>query len=209
MAGRTVYRYVGRGLGTFLPGRSLPLPASHTVAGGGLVLEPVRGARLDAELAVSRLDANTFSTRDDGNDAGSATRARLTFDRPIPKDLSLVLRGKTGNPVTVAAALVRKGQEVQAQPGSGRYMTEVLFNVAPDIGIPADQSFSLRELSHIELDAPSCEKTCDLRLLEIERDGFSRRNALLQLPFKVEANGRLLYFCELKVGSMISPIGPE
>src|SRR5436309_145298 len=63
-----------------------------------------------------------------GNDVSPAfvfSNLRLTFDRPIPEDLSLVLRGKTGNPVTVAAALVRKGQEVQAQPGSGRYMTEV------------------------------------------------------------------------------------
>jgi len=32
---------------------------------------------------------------------------------------------------------------------------------------------------------------------------------LLQLPLSVEAKGRLLYLCALKVGSMISPIGPE
>jgi hypothetical protein len=31
----------------------------------------------------------------------------------------------------------------------------------------------------------------------------------VQLPFSVEANGRLLYFRALKVGSMIRPIGPE
>jgi len=32
---------------------------------------------------------------------------------------------------------------------------------------------------------------------------------LLQLPLSDEANGRLLYFRLLKVGSMIRPIGPE
>jgi len=31
----------------------------------------------------------------------------------------------------------------------------------------------------------------------------------LQLPLSEEANGRLLYFRALKVGSMMRPIGPE
>ena len=32
---------------------------------------------------------------------------------------------------------------------------------------------------------------------------------LVQLPFSVDANGSELYFLRLKVGSMMTPIGPE
>jgi hypothetical protein len=32
---------------------------------------------------------------------------------------------------------------------------------------------------------------------------------LVQLPFRVDANGRVLYLRRLKVGSMMTPMGPD
>ena len=77
----TAYRYVGTGLGAFRVGRTLALPVSHQLAqlGAGL-----RAGVLSLELegAVSRLDANTFSARDDGDNAGGGARVRLGLESP-------------------------------------------------------------------------------------------------------------------------------
>ncbi len=73
---RRTYRFVGVGAGTYSIGRPLPLPGAHDLitfgsgfARGGLTAE--------VEGATSRLDRNTFSSRDDGDNAGFAGRAQL------------------------------------------------------------------------------------------------------------------------------------
>jgi hypothetical protein len=86
VAGRTAYRWVGQGRGAFVVGRPLPLPESHQLAalGGAAKL----GAfTFEAEGAVSKLDRNAFSSRDDGDNAGSAARASLAVEGsagPLP-----------------------------------------------------------------------------------------------------------------------------
>lgn len=75
LAEETVYVYVGRKLGAYLPGRPLPLPATLDVmalrggfdAGGGL--------RIAGEGALSFHDQNTLSGRDDGDNVGRAIHA--------------------------------------------------------------------------------------------------------------------------------------
>ena len=73
--GTSIYTFVGRRRGRYLPGRRLPLPESHDVvalrAGG----DPVRGLRLQVEGAASWLDRNQLSPRDDGDNAGAALAA--------------------------------------------------------------------------------------------------------------------------------------
>lgn len=79
VAGRTAYRWVGPGLGRFRVGRSLPLPESHQLAtvGGSAKLGALT---IEAEGAASRLDRNTFSALDDGDNGGGAGRVALALE---------------------------------------------------------------------------------------------------------------------------------
>jgi hypothetical protein len=76
--GRTFYVYVGEKRGRFKPGRPVPRPISLDVADVALRWEAERYA-VDLEGAVSRKDANTFSGKDDADNADGAydVRARL------------------------------------------------------------------------------------------------------------------------------------
>jgi hypothetical protein len=80
---RAVYTFVGQGNGAYRVGRPLPLPDSHQLwslavgtHGGPLTLE--------VEGAVSRHDLNTYSSLDDGDNAGGAGRARLALAGRVP-----------------------------------------------------------------------------------------------------------------------------
>ncbi|MFI5371168.1 MAG: hypothetical protein ACHQ52_06380 [Candidatus Eisenbacteria bacterium] len=74
VAGRTVFRHTGAGLGDAVIGRLLPLPESHQLfalrggANAGLLTVKVDGS-------VSRLDQNTASNLDDGDNGGHALDA--------------------------------------------------------------------------------------------------------------------------------------
>jgi hypothetical protein len=83
VAGRTIYRYVGAGLGTYVVGRALPLPESHHVwtLGGGTHLGALA---LEAEGALSWRDLNTYSSLDDGDNEGGAGRASLGLEGAPP-----------------------------------------------------------------------------------------------------------------------------
>lgn len=78
-ADRTVYRFAGAGRGTFVVRRDLPAPVERGVgdlrwelrgAGGGLV----------AEGALSSVDGNTLSGRNDGDNGGSALLIEGSLD---------------------------------------------------------------------------------------------------------------------------------
>ena len=79
VSGRTAYRFVGSGVGAFVVGRALPLAESRRLLAAGA------GARFGAlsvevEGAASHHDLNTFSSLDDGGDAGYAARARVRLE---------------------------------------------------------------------------------------------------------------------------------
>jgi len=79
VGGRTVYRFVGAGLGSFTVGRPLPVPQTQRLAAVGTSLA-AGGFRLDVEGAGSFLDRNTLSPRDDGDDLGGAGRVLLSSE---------------------------------------------------------------------------------------------------------------------------------
>lgn len=79
VAAGTAYRYLGENLGAYRLGRLLALPQSHQLVqlGGGLRAGSLKA---EAEVAVSRFDANTFSPRDDGNNVGGGARGRIGLE---------------------------------------------------------------------------------------------------------------------------------
>ncbi|TMQ72353.1 MAG: hypothetical protein E6K81_07675 [Candidatus Eisenbacteria bacterium] len=80
---RTVFAFVGQGNGAYRVGRPLPLPDSHQLwsVTAGASAGPLT---VDVEGAVSRHDLNTYSPLDDGDDAGTAGRARLALAGAVP-----------------------------------------------------------------------------------------------------------------------------
>lgn len=82
--GSRFYHYMGRNLGSFAPGRSLPSPDEHRlldVGGSALVFGALR---LDAEAARSGFDRNELSSLDDGDNAGNALRVGAQLaQRPL------------------------------------------------------------------------------------------------------------------------------
>ncbi|MDH4070547.1 MAG: hypothetical protein OEV30_08985, partial [Ignavibacteria bacterium] len=79
-----VFRWVGKGMGSYLPIRFLPLPQAHTLIDYNLTLRPSSDVRITGELAHSRFDANTFSTLDYEDDNGHAFDVAALF---APKDI--------------------------------------------------------------------------------------------------------------------------
>jgi len=77
VGGRSVYHYVGAGLGAYKVGRPLPTPQTQRLAdvGGTFTAGPLK---LELEGAGSLLDRNTLSALDDGDNLGGAGRVALS-----------------------------------------------------------------------------------------------------------------------------------
>ncbi len=82
VGGRAVFRFAGPGLGAWRVGRALPAPEAHELAAVGTRVS-AGPLRFEAEGALSRLDRNTLSARDGGDDAGSAGHVSLTSEGRI------------------------------------------------------------------------------------------------------------------------------
>lgn len=82
VAGRPVYRYAGPGAGDYRPGRALPLPDSHQLWTLGSAWR-VGGLQVEGEGALSRLDRNTLSSRDDGDDQGRAGKLHASWEGDV------------------------------------------------------------------------------------------------------------------------------
>jgi hypothetical protein len=82
--GYDIYRYEGPGRGAYLPVIYLPLATSHQVADVQTSLDLARGFSVDGEVGISRFDQNTYSSRDDGDNAGRAAKGRVRMEkRPV------------------------------------------------------------------------------------------------------------------------------
>src|SRR5215831_7264166 len=79
VGGRTVYHYVGPGLGAFRVGRPLPAPETRRLAAVGTSLT-AGILHLDLEGAGSYFDRNTLSALDDGDDLGGAGRVLVSSE---------------------------------------------------------------------------------------------------------------------------------
>src|SRR3989442_1180687 len=78
------YHFMGRNLGSFAPGRSLPSPDERRLVDLGGSARLFRAVSLEAEAARSGLDRNALSSLDDGDNAGNAVRLGATLDpRPV------------------------------------------------------------------------------------------------------------------------------
>jgi hypothetical protein len=107
---------------------------------------------------------------------------RLYFDRKPPADLHLQVFDANGKSALVPRD--RIDTSVQVEQASGKHIVEALFYVPQDLGVPVTlESFDVSTMRSLKLMAPSCARGCDTRLLRIDRDTFSRRAALHQVPY--------------------------
>ncbi len=88
--GSHFYNYMGRTLGSYTPGRSLPSPAVQRLFDLGGSAHLFGAVNLEAEAARSGLDRNALSSLDDGDNAGSALRFGAQMD---PRPLSILGHG--------------------------------------------------------------------------------------------------------------------
>ena len=68
------YDYVGPGLGEYLPVTYLPLPAIQQVAALGLRFRPTGATSIEAEVALSGVDRNRLSRREETSQSGLALK---------------------------------------------------------------------------------------------------------------------------------------
>ncbi|MFH0920279.1 MAG: hypothetical protein V1913_07935 [Fibrobacterota bacterium] len=161
-ARRTIYVYAGPGLGSYEPGRELPLPGSLTL---GHVQYRFRDAdgllTVRGELAGSRYDRNTLSNRGDNDNLGGASlqEASLAFGRFLgeggPGRFTLTGRNETVQARFTPAASLQNTftfSQVWALSGPGglsdaHNLTEGGLEYAPvkSIRATADAGYLLRE----------------------------------------------------------------
>ena len=87
--GTRFYHYMGRNLGSFAPGRSLPSPDERRLFDLGGSARLFRALSLEAEAARSGFDRNALSSLDDGDNGGNAVRVGAQLD---PRPLSVAGR---------------------------------------------------------------------------------------------------------------------
>lgn len=116
---------------------------------------------------------------------------RLHFSAPPPDDLWLRLHADHGHTLVVSVAQVRAGLAVMADRTKPPYMVEIVMGVPQDEGTPVQLAqFDLARLEKVELHALSCAKGCSLAVTRLDRDGFSRRSVVMQLPTLAAFNVR-------------------
>ena len=98
---------------------------------------------------------------------------RLFFDAPPPADLSIELRYSDGT------SLVYDKAEVLRASNSAT----LILNEEWPWGPPTTIKNPLPAIVSLMLRAPSCEHGCEVSLIGIERDNFSRYSVLRQMPF--------------------------
>ena len=77
LVGYNNYQYVGSGNGSYNPVVYLTLPESHDLIDFELAYQPWQNLQIHSELAVSRLDRNLFSSKDDDDNNGLAMTGRF------------------------------------------------------------------------------------------------------------------------------------
>lgn len=85
-----VYEYVGSGKGRYEPVVLLPTAINHTLADFSIALSPIRAFSLNAELALSSLDQNSYSAINDDDNQGTAQNWQIRFN---PDSLRLFGKG--------------------------------------------------------------------------------------------------------------------
>ena len=81
LQGYGIFLYEGEGKGDYVPLRYLPLAGRHQTANIGSILRLAEGVNLEGELAVSDLDQNRYSGRDDEDNVDMAYSGRLRMEK--------------------------------------------------------------------------------------------------------------------------------
>jgi hypothetical protein len=131
---------------------------------------------------------------------------RLYFSAPPPEDLALLVRDANGQAVKVPARPIVLSV-AGSNTGGGAHAVEVILGAPPGLGVPLTGPFNLALLRSIELIAPSCAKGCAAALVRIDRDAFSRRTVLAQMPWIKALNVRPLLFTSHGGWSQIQNLG--
>lgn len=87
--GSRFYRYRGENLGSYVPGRSVAVPSSKKLIDLGGAARLFGALALEGEVARSGFDENALSTRDDGDNYGTAARFAARLD---PRQVSVAGR---------------------------------------------------------------------------------------------------------------------
>ncbi len=86
-AGYANYQFVGPGNGSYDPIIYLTPPESHDLVDMELMYQPWKNFQARTEIALSRLDENLLSSRDDADNAGLAMTTRLGLKKQLIKIL--------------------------------------------------------------------------------------------------------------------------
>ncbi len=91
LVGYANYQYVGNRNGSYNPVVFLTPPQSHDLVDMELAYLPWKNFQINSELALSRMDKNLFSSKDDEDNAGLATSTRLALKQQQLKILGIDL----------------------------------------------------------------------------------------------------------------------
>ncbi len=136
-----IYKYVGENNGRYSPAAVLPLPKSHTVTNFSLgYRDDENPVYITTEYAVSMLDKNILSARDDGDNQGDAFAVELGIQ---PSQLQIL--GSSLGSASVTAKIRRTTDEFKPVDRS----TEVEFDRRWDLD---RQTVSGENIFEIEAD---------------------------------------------------------
>lgn len=88
-----VYYWKDKKAGDYMPIRLLPLPSTHDLADFQMEWRPSQNYNINAEFAVTRLDQNTFSSLDDGDNQGGALQLNAEMNN-VPLQIKSINLGK-------------------------------------------------------------------------------------------------------------------
>ncbi len=105
---------------------------------------------------------------------------RIYFSTEPPADLSVTLIESSGRQLHFPPEQVKRAKSLQLQASASSAMVEVLIP-QDDTALPP-VALNAALIATIEVKAPSCAKGCDIAILRVERDDFSRETVQHQLP---------------------------
>jgi hypothetical protein len=88
-----IYKYVGQGLGSATDSTAVPLPQGVLNGEMRVTVRPHKWVSADIDVAGTDVDKNLASSKDDNDNLGSATNARITLGRRAMDQRSLWLTG--------------------------------------------------------------------------------------------------------------------
>jgi hypothetical protein len=105
---------------------------------------------------------------------------RIYFNAEPPADLAVTLVESSGRQLEFPSGRVKHAKDLQLQHTPSAAMVEVLIPNDETAFPPVAINAAL--IANIELKSPSCSKGCDIAILRVERDDFSRETVQHQLP---------------------------